>query len=62
MLVILVFIEIFVLFLGMLICVSLCVYVYVYMTAGTFRGQKIVKCPGAGVTGSCELPIVGAGN
>ena len=36
-----------------------CVCVYV---SQILKEAKSIRCPGAGVTGSCELPNMGAGN
>lgn len=48
-------------FLIMHVCVSVCGYVH--MSASALAGQKgLSEAPGAGVKGSCELPIVGAEN
>lgn len=41
----------------------MCLCVYVLVSAGVLGGQKRASdCPGAGVTGDCELAGNGAGN
>lgn len=37
-------------------------YVSMYMSPSECGGQRDVRSPGDGVTGSCELPYVGTGN
>lgn len=47
-------------------CASLSLYVCVCgggdMCRFTQRPRQVTKCPGVGVTGSCELPHMGVGN
>lgn len=46
---------------GVRVCV--CMWEYMHVSEDACRSQKsVVRSLGAGITGSCELPVVGPGN